>query len=122
MEVLKNRHELTIDTEYPGKEKIIKNFLRPLLKKNNRAEHNLHFARIGNRPRAHYAAKDVFDRKIKADRVLTLEDFIKALKKTDGRLRECLSTLVDAQSRSYKKILSRKKKKVKCKKNSPEPV
>ncbi len=111
LEVLKNRYEVTIDTEYPGKEKIIKDFLRPLLEKNNRAEHNLRFARIGNRPSAHYAAKDVFDRKIKADRVLTLEDFVKALKKTDGRLRECLSTLVDAQTRSYRKNIITKKEK-----------
>ncbi len=47
--------------------------------------------------------KDVFDKKIPPNRVLFLEDIIKALKKTDGRLRECLSTLVDAQARSMNK-------------------
>ena len=36
---------------------------------------------------------------------------IGALKKTDGRLRECLTTLVDVQSRSYKKNFSTKRQK-----------
>ncbi len=42
-------------------------------------------------------------------------DIIKALKKTDERLRECLSTLVDAQTRSSKKRVTHKNKKVKRK-------
>ncbi|TSC87541.1 MAG: Uncharacterized protein G01um10147_519 [Microgenomates group bacterium Gr01-1014_7] len=100
---LKEKSSVTIDTEYPGKDKIIKQFATSLLKNNNKIEHEISFARIGNRPPAHYAAKDVFDKKIKPDKILNLEDIIKAIKKTDGRLRECISTLVDAQARSTNK-------------------
>jgi hypothetical protein len=105
--------DITIDTEYPNKDKIIRGFLNGFLEKNKKPIHNIHFARIGNRPKAHYAAKDVFDKKIKPDKILMLKDIIKALKKTDGRLKECLSTLVDVQSRSYTKKISRKHRKVK---------
>lgn len=100
---LKKISEITIDIEYQGKDKIIKQFIIRQLEKNSKPTHNINFARIGNSPPAHYAAKDVFDRKIKADRKLTLVNFTEALKKTDGRLRECLSTLVDVQSRSISK-------------------
>lgn len=105
--------DITIDTEYPNKDKIIRSFIHGFLVKNKKPSQNIHFARIGNRPRAHYAAKDVFDKKIKPDRIVTLKEIIKALKKTDGRLRECLSTLVDVQAQSYKKSLSKKHRKVK---------
>mgnify|MGYP001561773885 FL=1 len=67
--------------------------------------------RIGNKPPAHYAAKDVFDKKLKPNYTLTLEEILKATKKADGHLRECLSTLVDAQSQLNKKIISDKFKK-----------
>lgn len=103
LESLQGKSETIIDTEYPGKDKILLNFLNSLLKKNRKPNHNIRIARIGNRPPAHYAAKDVFDKKIPPNRVLSLEDIIRALKKTDGRLRECLSTLVDAQARSMNK-------------------
>jgi len=105
--------DITIDTEYTNKDKIIKGFLHNFLKKNRKPAHNIRFARIGNRPKAHYAAKDVFDKKIKPNKILVLKDIIKALKKTDGRLKECLSTLVDVQARSYTKRVSKKRCKVK---------
>ena len=111
VEGLTAQADITVDTEYPGKDKIIKQFTTALLKNNNKPNHNIEFARIGNRPPAHYAAKDVFDKKTMANWILTMEQFIKALKKTDGRLRECLATLVDVQSRSYKKNSSIKRKK-----------
>ena len=69
-----------------------------LLESHNKPLHEITFARIGNRPKAHYAAKNVFDGKKKADRRLTHEEIIKAIKTADGRLRGCLSTLVDARS------------------------
>lgn len=113
IEHLSETTDIVIDTEYPGKEKIINGFLSGFLEKNKKPSHNIHFARIGNRPRAHYAAKNVFDKKIKGNKILTLKDIIQAIKKTDGRLRECLSTLVDAQARSYKKRIPKKGRKVK---------
>jgi hypothetical protein len=57
------------------------------------------FSRIGNHPKVHYAAKDVFDKKMKANRIVTLREVLQATKMADGHLRECLSTLVDARPR-----------------------
>lgn len=108
---VREKSEIIIDTEYPGKDKIIKQFITNLLKNYSQPIHEISFARIGNRPPAHYAAKDVFDKKVKANRILSLEDFIKAIKKTDGRLRECLSTLVSAQARSLGKSYHKRSKK-----------
>lgn len=99
---LEKTSEVVIDLEYPGKDQIMNAWISEFLEKNGIPAHHITFARIGSRPRAHYAAKDVFDRKKLSDRVLNLEDIIQALKKTDGRLRECLSTLVDARPRSLK--------------------
>ncbi len=111
IEKFKQPEDITVDTEYPGKDKIISQFINKLLEKNKKPKHYIQFSRIGNRPPAHYVAKDVFNKKIKPNRLLTLGDFIEALKKTDGRLRECLTTLVDVQSRSYKRDSSTKRKK-----------
>ena len=111
LEHLEKKENIIIDTEYPGKDKIIISFLKPLLIKNKKPDHRISFARIGNRPPAHYAAKDVFDKKKRPDKTLRLEDIIRALKKTDGRLRECLSTLVDVQTRSIKTKYHKKRKK-----------
>lgn len=108
---LKQQSDITIDIEYPGKDRIIKQFIENLLKNNGKPNYNIRFARIGNRPPAHYAAKDVFDKKVLPNRTLVLEDFIKALKKTDGRLRECLTTLVDAQPRPLHKRYHKNTKK-----------
>jgi len=108
---LKKESEVIIDTEYPGREKLIGGLVNSLLEKNFKAAHNISFARIGNTPPAHYADKDVFDKKKKPDQTLTLEDIIKAIKKTDGRLKECLSTLVDVQTRSMVKRYHKRVKK-----------
>lgn len=113
IEHLKQISDITVDIEYPSKDRIIGSFLHSFLEKNRKPVHNIRFARIGNRPKAHYAAKDVFDKKIKPDRIITIREIIKALKKTDGRLKECLSTLIDVQARSYTKKISKKHRKVK---------
>ncbi len=47
---------------------------------------------------------------------ITEKMIIEALKKTDGRLRECLSTLVDVQSRSMIKRYQKSPKKSRDKK------
>jgi len=99
------KHEETfiIDLEYPGKDKIIYEMLHELLSSHNKPDHEFRFAKIGNRPRAHYAAKNVFDGKKKAEKILTFEEVMKATKKADGRLRGCFSTLVGVQPRPIKK-------------------
>ena len=111
LEHLRYVSDVTVDTEYPGKDKLIKQFVVTLLEKNNRPIHHIRFARIGNTPPAHYAAKDVFDKKVSADRILILGDVIEALKKTDGRVRECLATLVDVQTRSIRRQYHKQGKK-----------
>ena len=108
---LKQKCDITIDKEYPGKENIISDILRKILVSHNKPAHRIDFARIGNRPKVHYAAHDVYIKKVSPDKTLTLNEIVKTLKKTDGRLRECLSTLVDAQSRPLKKMYHRKPKK-----------
>lgn len=101
---IKERKMIIIDMEYLGRDKIIRSFLSSFLgDSKTQSKYLLRFARIGNKPKAHYAAKDVFDKKRKPDFILTTIEVVRALKKTDGRLRECLSTLVDARARSLKK-------------------
>lgn len=116
IEEFENKQEITIDTEYPGKDKIISSILESLLRNFNKPHHNISFARIGNRPPAHYVAKDVYDKKKIASTILNMEDVINALKKTDGRLRECISTLVGVQAQSLNKIYHKKGKKSSLKK------
>jgi len=99
LEPLKDACEITIDIEYPGKNKIITSFIKAFLETNEKPIHELRFKRIGNKPRVHYAAHDIFTKKKKADKILSLKEIMKAIKKADGRLRECLSTLVGARPR-----------------------
>jgi len=108
---LKQPKKIIIDREYPGKEELIKTIVCKLLDYHKKPSHDLNFDKIGNRPKVHYAAKDVFDKKVKADKNISLEDILKELKMTDGRLRGCLSTLVDAQPRSINKQYHNKGKK-----------
>ena len=95
---------ITIDIEYPGKDKIILQLIEKLLKAYNKPAHNIKFSRIGNHPKVHYAAYNVFSGKKKADCILRYKELLQSIKKTDGRLRECLSTLVGVQSRSARRI------------------
>src|SRR3990167_2720456 len=68
----KTMTDLVIDIEYPGKEKVIKEVILELLRKEKLTEPNLSFGRIGNNPKAHFAAYDVFIGKKKADKIITL--------------------------------------------------
>lgn len=97
---IKKTDLIVVDLEYPGKDKIILDILNNLRKEYQLGELNIQFARIGNKPNAHYAANLVFNNKKKVDIVLGLNNILEAIKKTDGRLRGCISTLVGARPRS----------------------
>ena len=101
---------IVIDLEYPGKDKIILDMLNNIRLKYKLVELNIRFARIGNKPKAHYAAKNVFNNKIKADEILTIKESMEIIKKTDGRLRGCISILVDTRPRSSDSYYTKKKK------------
>lgn len=110
---LKTRSKITIDTEYPGKEKLLNDLIKIFVGKQ---KINLDFARIGNRPKVHYAAHDVYTQKNEADKVISLQEILQTTKKADGRLKECLSTLVGARARSLgKSYHPRTKKSINCK-------
>ena len=100
---LKQKTEIVIDKEYPGKEKLLSELIKKQLSVHGKPIHNISFKRIGNQPKVHYAAHDVYVKKKKPDIIISLTKIIRVLKKTDGRLRECLSTLVSARPRSIKK-------------------
>jgi hypothetical protein len=108
---LRTSSAIIIDTEYPGKDKIIAGLLTVLLEYYSKPTHDIRFSRVGNHPKVHYAAKNVFDRKTKPNEVLGLKTAVALLKKTDGRLRACFSTLVDARPRSVKLEYQKKIKK-----------
>ncbi len=112
--LLQNKKQLstvTIDTEYPGKERLILDLIKKISTYYKIPLHDCNFARIGNKPKVHYAAHDVFVKKKKADKILNIYEITEVLKKTDGRLRECLSTLVGAQSQSVEKVYKKANKK-----------
>ena len=107
------RDLVVVDLEYPGKDKIILDILNNIRKEYKLPELNVQFARIGNKPNAHYAANKVFNNKKKADVILGTDDVIETIKKTDGRLRGCISTLVGARPRSSCVYYSKKVRKIK---------
>lgn len=108
---LKKSDTAVIDLEYQGKDKIITELVVRLLKSNRQSTPTIEFKRIGNRPRVHYAAKSVFDGKKRPDVILSEAELWRQIKKTDGRLRGCISTLVGAQPRSFKKNYNRRGRK-----------
>ncbi|MFH0863574.1 MAG: hypothetical protein V1858_00585 [Candidatus Gottesmanbacteria bacterium] len=108
---LKEKVEVVIDVEYEGWDKLISQLISIFLKTNKKPAHEISFAYIGNTPKVHYAAHDVFVKKNRPDRTITKEEILQELKKTGGRLRECLSTLVDARPQSYRRIIAQKPKK-----------
>ncbi len=71
---LKIMTDLIIDNEYPGKEKIIREILLEFLRKFNLPEPHISFGQIGNHPRVHYVAYNVFIGKHKADKEVKLKD------------------------------------------------
>lgn len=104
---------IIIDLEYPGKDKIILDMLNNIRDVYKLSILNIQFARIGNKPNAHYAANKVFNNKKKADQILGINDIIETIKKTDGHLRGCISTLVGARPRSSCVYYNKKVKKIK---------
>ncbi len=105
---LKDVSQVTIDTEYPGKEKLIDRTIKAFFEN---SDIDIKFARIGNKPRVHYAAHDVYAGKKKANKIISLNEILSKMEKTDGRLRECLSTLVSIQPRSKNKYYHHQTKK-----------
>ena len=79
---------IVIDTEYTGHEKQIKDILLELIRKDHLPEPSIYFQRIGNKPKVHYTAYDVFSKKKKADRVIGFEEIVAlATKKDRGHTR-----------------------------------
>lgn len=72
----KSIQNITIDLEYPGRDKFIKTLIIDLLRSNKRNIHDINFARIGNRPKVHYVAKNVFDRKKEPTKTLSLKEIL----------------------------------------------
>ncbi|MDP1743807.1 MAG: hypothetical protein Q8L51_03390, partial [Candidatus Amesbacteria bacterium] len=50
---IKPIQKITIDLEYPGRDKFITTMILDLLKVNKKLIHDINFARIGNKPKAH---------------------------------------------------------------------
>jgi hypothetical protein len=73
---LKPIQNITIDLEYPGRDKFISSIILDLLKANKKLPHDINFARIGNKPKAHYAAKNVFDKKKEPTKILSLREIL----------------------------------------------
>lgn len=81
-------NQVVIDTEYPGQEKLIKEVILEFLRREALPEPSIVFRRIGNRPKVHYAAYDVFAKKKKEDRRVALAEIVNlAIKKDRGRKR-----------------------------------
>lgn len=108
---LKLPTHIIIDREYKGKEKLINELVHIFLECNQKPNHYLTFDQIGRNPKVHYLANNVLNQKRKADRIIRIEEILLTLKKTDGRLRECLSILVGARPRSIKRYYHRHNKK-----------
>jgi len=102
---------IVVDLEYPGKDKIILDMLNEIREVHKLSQLNVRFERIGNKPKAHYAANKVFNNKKKADVILGTNDIVETIKKTDGHLRGCISTLVGARPRSSCVYYNRKVRK-----------
>lgn len=112
--------QLTIDIEYPGKDLIIASMVHELLVSHDKPLHELYFARVGNHPAAHYAAKDVFDGKKEADHTLTFEEILRVIRATKKDRWAFKSVSFNAGRRSasvYKRSLSQRSVKVKNKKS-----
>lgn len=109
------KQDFTIDTEYTGKDKLIKENIKKLLIANKKPDHGIYFRRIGNKPKVHYVTHDVFNKEVNPNEIITIRKMVEELKKTDGRLRECLSILVGALPRSYNRNIPYKKHPVKKK-------
>jgi len=68
---LKRIDQVIIDTEYPGKEILIRDIILEQVRKLGSREPTIDFKRIGNKPKVHYAAYNVFIRKRKATKTVS---------------------------------------------------
>ncbi|MFZ5365897.1 MAG: hypothetical protein ACOZBZ_01250 [Patescibacteria group bacterium] len=73
--------DVVIDKEYPGHEKMVKQLLLELIEKNKLKIPHIEFARIGRKPRVHYAAHDVFEKKKKPTYEISLKTILALTKK-----------------------------------------
>lgn len=80
---LKKITYIVIDIEYPGKEPLIKEILLELLRKYKLKEPEIAFKRIGEKPKVHYAAHNVFTGKKKADKIVSFEELRELVIKKD---------------------------------------
>lgn len=83
--IIKSNHKclaVTIDQEYFGKEKVIKNIVLEMLKNEVRIP-EIAFMQIGRRVNAHKRAYLIFTKKLKAKRTLSLEVVLETIKKTE---------------------------------------
>lgn len=85
-EFLNEITDVVIDIEYPGKEKLIRDIILEFIRKNNLLEPDISFARIGRKPKVHYAAYDVFSKKKKPDKILSFEELFSPIKNDRGSL------------------------------------
>lgn len=77
--------DVVIDPEYPGKEKLIKDIILELFRKQKKKEPEIHFQRIGNHPKVHYLALDTFNRRKRPGHEVELEEIkVLAMKKDRG--------------------------------------
>lgn len=104
---------IAIDLEYPGRDKIILDMLLNIREIYKMSVLNIRFVRIGSKPKSHFAAKNVFNNKKKADIVLVLKDIVEIIKKTDGRLKKSISIPIGARPRSSCIYYSKKVRKIK---------
>jgi len=77
----KNNH-IIIDIEYPGKNEIIKNYIK--LFKPGLSDNTFNFHYIGIKSRAHYLAYGTAIKKLKPDLIVGSEDILKIIKKSES--------------------------------------
>jgi len=75
--------QIVIDTEYPGKEKLIERILLEYIGLHQLEAPAIYFQRVGNKSKVHYTAYDVFVGKKKPDKVVKLEELQKLAIKND---------------------------------------
>lgn len=80
----RTKQSIIIDVEYQKKDRIILQIIEKLLKINVSPSHVIRFSRIGNRPRVHYAAHDVFVGKKRADCILHFDEIMGTKKRPMG--------------------------------------
>lgn len=79
--------EVVIDTEYPGNEKLIKDIILEFIRKKRLNEPTIIFQRIGNRPKVHYKAYNVYIGEEKEDSVVKLKEIVDIAIKNDRGLK-----------------------------------